>query len=185
MRCSNQTVRATLEQNLGKVVIVYTECGGEAGHGFTGLVSRVNDCACKLIISIPEAPRNPFGHNGHCRDCDHHQFRDNFIHRDCDRDNCRNDGPCRDCRDCDNVNCQFRGFDGPCRDGRDCDRDNCRNDGPCRDNFRHDGPQRPFGRPYNDNRVSDIVECHRGGDRFGSAIVIPLDHICAVIEAEI
>ena len=50
-----------LRQNVGRVVTLFTTSGGCSGNGFTGLLADVDRNSCKLITSLPTAPRNPFG----------------------------------------------------------------------------------------------------------------------------
>ncbi len=51
-----------LEDNIGRVITVFTESGGCSGRGFTGLLVKVKDNDfIKLITSLPSAPRHPFG----------------------------------------------------------------------------------------------------------------------------
>ena len=53
-------VERELRRNIGRVVTVFTESGGESGSGFTGLVSRVREGCVRLITSIPSAPFERF-----------------------------------------------------------------------------------------------------------------------------
>lgn len=52
-----------LEDNIGKVITVFTQSGGCSGRGFTGLLTEVNDRFIRLVTSLPSAPRHPFGHD--------------------------------------------------------------------------------------------------------------------------
>lgn len=67
-----ESIRNILLKNTGKVVIIFTETGGCAGKGFTGLVSTVCDGIVKLITSIPSAPPSPFRGSDKC--CDVGEF---------------------------------------------------------------------------------------------------------------
>jgi hypothetical protein len=65
----------TLRGNIGRVVTIFTSSGGCSGRGFTGLLVRVDCGTCKLITSLPSAPRHPFGFNGDSFDhCDRSRF---------------------------------------------------------------------------------------------------------------
>ena len=69
--CSGtESIEKILIRNIGKVVTVFAETGGEAGGGFTGLVARVEENAVKLITSIPSGPFESFHRDRHGRDCD-------------------------------------------------------------------------------------------------------------------
>ena len=50
-----------LNNNIGKVITVFTNSGGCSGRGFTGLLVQVERGFIKLITTLPSAPRNPFG----------------------------------------------------------------------------------------------------------------------------
>lgn len=52
---------ADLNNNIGRIVTVFTSSGGCSGRGFTGLLVEVNRNFVKLITSLPSAPRHPFG----------------------------------------------------------------------------------------------------------------------------
>lgn len=52
----------SLNNNIGRVITVFTSSGGCSGRGFTGLLVNVNCNFLKLISSLPTAPPNPFGH---------------------------------------------------------------------------------------------------------------------------
>lgn len=49
----------TLRNHIGQVVIIFTNSGGRAGDGFTGLLTRVNEETCQLVTSIPSRIVNP------------------------------------------------------------------------------------------------------------------------------
>ena len=51
----------SLADNIGRVVTIFTQSGGCSGRGFTGLLVSVNSDTCKLVTSLPTAPRSPFG----------------------------------------------------------------------------------------------------------------------------
>ena len=53
------TLRQTLCQNIGKMVIIFTNAGGHAGDGFRGMLVGADEECCKLITSIPSAPYSP------------------------------------------------------------------------------------------------------------------------------
>lgn len=65
--CDNDSIRKTLIENIGRVVIVFTTTGGCAGEGFTGLVTTVCDGTVKLVTTLPSAPISPFA--GHSKCC--------------------------------------------------------------------------------------------------------------------
>ncbi len=46
-------IQDVLERNIGRVVTVFTESGGRAGSGFTGVVSDVNDDTVRLVSASP------------------------------------------------------------------------------------------------------------------------------------
>lgn len=50
-----------LENNVGRVVTVFTSSGGCSGRGFTGLLVEANDDFIKLVTCPPTAPRHPLG----------------------------------------------------------------------------------------------------------------------------
>ncbi len=52
---------ADLNNNVGRIVTVFTNSGGCSGNGFTGLLVDANRHFIKLVTSLPTAPRNPFG----------------------------------------------------------------------------------------------------------------------------
>lgn len=59
----------TCRNNIGRIVTVFTECGGACGCGFTGLLAEVDCHFIKLITSAPNGPISPFGgFNGNDRD---------------------------------------------------------------------------------------------------------------------
>ncbi len=67
--CENDSIRRTLNRNTGRVCTVFTETGGRAGEGFTGLVADVNDESCKIITAMPSSSElRPFGRG--CDDSD-------------------------------------------------------------------------------------------------------------------
>ncbi len=53
--------RNDLFSNVGRLVTIFTQSGGESGSGFTGLLIEANCRFIKLITSLPSAPRHPFG----------------------------------------------------------------------------------------------------------------------------
>lgn len=57
-----------LENNIGRVVTIFTRSGGRSGSGFTGLLVSVDDDIVRLITSIPSAPHNVF--RNRCNDED-------------------------------------------------------------------------------------------------------------------
>ena len=68
--CNFCEIEKILRRNLGRVVTVYTETGGMAGRGFTGLVAMIKDGTVKFITSIPSAPFEKFSRHERCdRDC--------------------------------------------------------------------------------------------------------------------
>lgn len=67
----------SLEDNLGRVITVFTTSGGCSGRGFTGLLVKVDETQIKLVTSLPSAPRHPF--------CFNEFDPDNFSRR---RDRC-------------------------------------------------------------------------------------------------
>ena len=65
-------IKRILLKNVGKVVTVFSETGGEAGKGFTGLVTKVEDGTVKLVTSIPSAPYENFrSRRRYYNDCDY------------------------------------------------------------------------------------------------------------------
>ena len=59
----NNTSRVNLDSlndNIGRVVIIFTSSGGCSGKGFTGVLASANSCSCKLITSLPNISPNPF-----------------------------------------------------------------------------------------------------------------------------
>jgi len=60
---NNDSLVDSLFRNIGKVVIIFTDAGGPAGAGFTGLLAAVSDDTCKLVTTLPSAPINPFSGN--------------------------------------------------------------------------------------------------------------------------
>ncbi len=58
-RNNEDSIRDTLEDNVGKGVIIFTNCGGRAGNGFRGVVASVNEDTVRLITSLPTVPENP------------------------------------------------------------------------------------------------------------------------------
>jgi len=64
-------IQRILKRNVGKVVTLFLETGGEAGRGFTGLVSKVEDGTVKLVTSIPSAPFENFRSRRRYGDCDY------------------------------------------------------------------------------------------------------------------
>ena len=60
--CEDETLRRVLCNNIGRVCTVFTEAGGRAGDGFTGLVSDVNNDSVTLITAMPSFREiRPFG----------------------------------------------------------------------------------------------------------------------------
>lgn len=99
MRHREDCIRDTLEDNLGRMVIIFTDSGGASGEGFTGLLTDVGDDACRLVTSLPETPPNPVKchrhhHNGFHDGC-HNGFHDgchNGCHNGCRRGHRRHCG---------------------------------------------------------------------------------------------
>jgi len=61
---------SAIQHNIGRIVRVFTETGGLAGIGFTGVLIEVNDDFIKLITELPSAPSHPFGvHKKKSRGC--------------------------------------------------------------------------------------------------------------------
>lgn len=58
---SNNSVLSELRDNIGRVVTIFTSSGGCSGNGFTGLLTAANSNTCRLVTSVPSAPRHPFG----------------------------------------------------------------------------------------------------------------------------
>ncbi len=56
------------EDNIGRIVTIFTESGGASGSGFTGLLVSADCRFIKLITSLPSAPPCPFGGNEFTRD---------------------------------------------------------------------------------------------------------------------
>ena len=67
--CNFCEIEKILRRNLGRVVTVYTETGGMAGRGFTGLVAMLKDGCVKFITSIPSAPFEKFESHRRSNDC--------------------------------------------------------------------------------------------------------------------
>ncbi|MDP4109912.1 MAG: hypothetical protein Q8878_07800 [Bacillota bacterium] len=53
-------IEEAIERNIGRIVIVYTTCGGAAGSGFTGLLASCERDCIKLVTTLPAPPPNPF-----------------------------------------------------------------------------------------------------------------------------
>ena len=51
----------SFENNIGRIITVFTESGGESGRGFTGLLVHTDCRFIKLITALPSAPPCPFG----------------------------------------------------------------------------------------------------------------------------
>lgn len=58
---TNDELVDSLTNNIGRVVTICTQSGGCSGRGFTGLLVNVGSDTCKLVTSLPTAPRSPFG----------------------------------------------------------------------------------------------------------------------------
>lgn len=54
------SIAESLCENVGRVIIVFTNSGGASGCGFTGLLVCANDRFVKLITTLPSAPPHPF-----------------------------------------------------------------------------------------------------------------------------
>jgi hypothetical protein len=79
--------RNDLFTNVGRLVTIFTQSGGESGEGFTGLLIEANCRFIKLITSLPSAPRHPFGIEADRFDRDRDRFDrgDRFFRGDCCR----------------------------------------------------------------------------------------------------
>ena len=53
----------SFEDNIGRIVTIFTESGGASGSGFTGLLVHADCRFIKLITCLPSAPPCPFGMN--------------------------------------------------------------------------------------------------------------------------
>ena len=67
--CNFCEIEKILRRNIGRVVTVYTETGGMAGRGFTGLVAMIKDGTVKFITSVPSAPFEKFSRHECKEDC--------------------------------------------------------------------------------------------------------------------
>jgi hypothetical protein len=57
----------SFENNIGRIITVFTESGGASGSGFTGLLVHSDCNFIKLITCLPSAPPCPFGNNDFSR----------------------------------------------------------------------------------------------------------------------
>ncbi|MCX7615130.1 MAG: hypothetical protein N2Z65_05190 [Clostridiales bacterium] len=53
-------IEETIERNIGRIVIVFTESGGASGSGFTGLLAGCDRDCIKLVTTLPAPPPHPF-----------------------------------------------------------------------------------------------------------------------------
>ena len=53
-------IEDAIERNIGRIVIVFTTCGGAAGSGFTGLLAACERDCIKLVTTLPAPPPHPF-----------------------------------------------------------------------------------------------------------------------------
>ncbi len=81
--CCNPSLIESLLRYTGQTVTIFTECGGIAGTGFTGVLTYVGDCCVKLINNIGAPPACPLGSN--CSgpignfDCPAEYYGGNFL----------------------------------------------------------------------------------------------------------
>lgn len=74
------------DDNVGRIITVFTRSGGCSGRGFTGLLIHVDCDVIELITRFPSAPRHPFGNQFSFNDfagsgcsCQHDRFGTRIV----------------------------------------------------------------------------------------------------------
>lgn len=66
-QCNADSFIRHLNQYVGQTVTVYTDSGGTAGLGFTGILLAVTPFMISLVTSVAPPPASPFyGYEGYC-----------------------------------------------------------------------------------------------------------------------